>query len=352
MVSLPDPMVMLSADHVPIQLHGLDASVQVQQDFPLSGALGARRRAADANGAVWSAEITTATLDVEREAASAFLMVAETERMLALTQELSILAKQTLAIIKARLQGGEGAPSDLVRAQIEVLRLDGDEKALQADLRASSAMLEAALGQPVTGNVVPCELSTPTRAPPSLATVVASAMESRPELWAARARAAREGANIDVMRTMYKPMAFVRGGTAYRMTEGPGVMLMVGVSVPIWRDRLRAGVDEANAMQSMAAHETLAMSRMIEGEAAAAREALTAAQARWDVARDSLVPLSRRSLALLVASYAGGQAPLVSVLEGLRTLREARMQEITAEIRVNVAWIKLGRAMGKIEATL
>ncbi len=351
-VSLPDPMVMVGADHVPLRLHGLDASLQVQQDFPLSGALGAKRRAAEADVAVWSAEIGTTTLDVEREAASAFLMVVETERMVALTEELSALAKQALAIIRARLQGGDGAASDLVRAQIEVLRLEGDVKALQADLRSASAMLEAALGQPVTGNNVACALSTPTRAVPSLTAVVASAMESRPELWAARARATREGANVDVMRTMYKPMAFVRGGTAYRMTEGPGVMLMVGVTVPLWRERLRAGVDEASAMQSMAAHDVLAMGRMIEGEAGAAREALAAAQARWDVARDSLVPLSRRSLSLLLASYAGGQAPLVSVLEGLRTLREARMQEITAEIRVNLAWLRLGRATGKIEATL
>ena len=50
------------------------------------------------------------------------------------------------------------------------------------------------------------------------------------------------------MRSMYKPMAMVRVGRASTMAEGPGAMLMIGVSVPIWRERLRSGVAEAKAI--------------------------------------------------------------------------------------------------------
>ena len=64
------------------------------------------------------------------------------------------------------------------------------------------------------------------------------------------------------------------------MTDGSGVMLMVGVSLPIWRSRLRAGVAEAEAMRDMASAELEAMRRMVEGQAAVAFNQVDAAQSR------------------------------------------------------------------------
>lgn len=42
-------------------------------------------------------------------------------------------------------------------------------------------------------------------------------------------------------------------------------MAMVGLSLPIWRGKLRAGVAEAQAMRAMSEAELRAMTRMIEG---------------------------------------------------------------------------------------
>ena len=47
----PDPMLMVSVDHLPFALHGADVSAQFQQDFPLSRVLSHRRRAAEAGAA-------------------------------------------------------------------------------------------------------------------------------------------------------------------------------------------------------------------------------------------------------------------------------------------------------------
>jgi hypothetical protein len=43
---LEDPMVMPSIDHLPFMLDGVDASLMIEQRFPLSGVLGQRKRAA------------------------------------------------------------------------------------------------------------------------------------------------------------------------------------------------------------------------------------------------------------------------------------------------------------------
>ena len=96
------------------------------------------------------------------------------------------------------------------------------------------------------------------------------ALTTRPELIAGRAEIARAEAEVLVMRDMYRPMATIRTGPAYTMAEGRGWMAMVGVSLPIWRGRLRAGVAEAQAMRAMSEADLRAMTRMIEGEAAGA----------------------------------------------------------------------------------
>ena len=79
-----------------------------------------------------------------------------------------------------------------------------------------------------------------------------------------RAEMARAEADVEVMRDMFRPMATIRTGPSYTMTDGRGWMAMVGLSLPIWRSKLRAGVAEAQAMRSMAEADLRAMTRMID----------------------------------------------------------------------------------------
>jgi cobalt-zinc-cadmium efflux system outer membrane protein len=148
---------------------------------------------------------------------------------------------------------------------------------------------------------------------------------------------------------MYKPMLTVRAGTAYTMTEGRGAMLMVGISLPIWRKRLRAGVAEAQAMREMAKADLDTMARMVEGEAAQALSQLHAARERNRLVRDEVLPRARYAIDPALSSYAAGRLPLVSVLEAVQTLRAAQSDLIESDVELGLAWARLGRAMGTQE---
>ncbi len=161
-----------------------------------------------------------------------------------------------------------------------------------------------------------------------------------------RAEQQRARADVDVMRSMYFPMGFVRTGPAYTMADGAGWMLMLGVSLPVWRGRLRAGVAEAQAMVQMADADVQSMSVMITGEAAAAREAVAAAQARLGAIQREVLPLSQKGAQSQLAGYAAGQVPLASSLLAFRTLLEARMDEVMAQVNLGLAWARLRRAVG------
>ena len=75
--ALEEPIVSASIDHLPFALHGLDASLTVEQALPLSRVRGHRQRAAEADVRRERANGDRVGLDVELDAAAAFWMLAQ-----------------------------------------------------------------------------------------------------------------------------------------------------------------------------------------------------------------------------------------------------------------------------------
>jgi cobalt-zinc-cadmium efflux system outer membrane protein len=177
-------------------------------------------------------------------------------------------------------------------------------------------------------------------------------LNARPELAVGRAEIARAAADVDVMRDMFRPMATIRTGPAYTMTDGRGWMAMVGISLPIWRGKLRAGVAEAEAMRAMAEADVRALARMIEGEAAAALHTVEARRARHLSLTTNVLPRARLAIDPTIAGYASGQLPLVSVIEAVQALWLAQADLTQVEMDLGLAWARLARAIGSHEGIL
>jgi outer membrane protein TolC len=181
---------------------------------------------------------------------------------------------------------------------------------------------------------------------PSVASLQSSALADRPELRIGAAEIDRATAEVDVMRSMYRPMATVRAGRAATMAEGEGYMLMLGVSVPIWRTRLRAGVDEALAMQRMARADLAAMQLMVEGEVAAAHAEVESTREWLQALETEVIPRARTATEAALAAYASGQGTLVLVVDASNALWEVESERVMAETEASRAWARLERALG------
>ena len=272
-------MISPSLDHLPFMLDGADVSFTVEQQIPLSGIRRSRRTGALADIERLRAEASRTTLDVGIQAANAFLMLQERRRTQALVAEQVGFARDVVTAANARYSSGTAPQSDVLRAEVEVARLDALARGLLSEVRGAEAMLNATLALDADRPVPPLATVAFVESLPSWS-AIKSALTSRPELAAGRAEIARAEADIQVMRDMFRPMATIRTGPAYTMAEGRGWMAMVGISLPIWRGKLRAGVAEAQAMRAMSEADLRAMTRMIEGDAAAAVNQLQAARDR------------------------------------------------------------------------
>jgi outer membrane protein TolC len=323
-----------------------DRSISVEQKFPLSGVLSHRRSAAIADAERASALASVTELDVVLNAQRGFLMLLERRRMRPVIEEQITLASLLVDVAASRYASGGGAQADILRAEAEVARLQAKRQSLDAQIRGAEAMLNAGLGLPVDASVPELAYQPSLAEPASIAEVLELATESRPELAVGTAEVKRAGAETRAMRSMYNPMATVKAGYAETMAEGPGAMLMVGISVPIWRRRLSSGVAEAQAMQRMADADLEAMRRMVAGETLAAREDVIAAQVQVNLLRQDVLPRSKLAMDAALGSYSSGQGSLIAVIEAARALWQAQGDEVMAESALGEAWSKFERATG------
>jgi outer membrane protein TolC len=347
--ALADPMISPSLDHLPFMFNGADVSFTIEQQIPLSGIRGHRRVSALADVDRLRAATRRTTLDVSVEAANAYLMLQERRRTTGLVNEQIAFARDVVSAANARYASATAPQSDVLRAEVEVARLEAMARALVGEVRAAEAMLNTSLAFDAETPVPPLATLALPQALPAWS-VIKTALTSRPELAAGRADVARADAELQVMRDMFRPMATIRTGPSYTMAEGRGWMAMVGLSLPIWRDKLHAGVAEAQAMRAMAVAELRAMTRMVEGEAAVAASQLQAARDRQAALSTDVLPRARLAIEPAVASYASGQLPLVSVLEAVQALWLVQSDLIAADTQLGLAWARLGRAIGSYEA--
>lgn len=289
-------------------------------------------------------ESNRVSLDVELDAANAFLMLNERRQMTQILEKQLALADQLVTAANARYAGGMGAQPDVLRAEVEVSRLQSAARAIRSEVRSAEAMLNTSLARPADATVPALENTVEATDPAQWREVRDSTLRNRPELSAGRSEISRAQAEVSVMKSMYSPMAMVRTGPAYTMTDGPGWMLMLGISVPLWRDRLQSGVREMEAMVDMTRADLSAMSRMIEGEAATARYRVLASRDRFLALRDDVLPRTRRVIEPSIAGYASGTLPLVSVIDAAQTLWSVEAELIAAQLELGLAWARLNRA--------
>lgn len=350
--ALEDPMISPSIDHYPFDMmegeggQRYDWSVTVEQRFPLSGVRGYRRAAARADAQRAKALASGTELDVVLEAHRSFFMLLERRRMRRVVDEQLRLAQQLVSVSSSRYASGTGTQADVLRAEVEVARVQSAQQSLAAEIRAAEAMLNASVGRPAQELVPELQYSGRHDEPLPVAAALDRALRNRPELIAGAAEVDRAAAEIDVMRAMYKPMAMVQVGRASTMAEGPGAMVMIGVSVPIWRERLRSGVAEAKAMERMANADLEAMRRMVESEAMAARESVSAARTQVLVLESEVMPRALAATDAALAQYASGQGMLVSVIESARALWEVQAEQVMADSALGEAWARLERSIG------
>lgn len=348
--ALDDPVLSPSIDHKPVDpMMKTDRSITFEQSFPLSRIRSHRRSAAQADVGRYEGEAAKTALRIQAEVAQAYFMLDERRKMRDILAQQVALSAQLVKLAVTRHSIGAAGQADVLRMEMEVARLRSRMALSAAEVRAAEAMFNTTLGRAAAHPVPPVLVQNVLDHivhVPDLQASLDLALARRPELQISQAERSRARAEIGVMKSMYSPMVMVRVGMAETMTAGRGYMLMVGVSLPIWRDKLNAGVREAQAMATMADADREAMLRMIDGDVAATLESLRGATASYQSFHAELIPRADRAIAPALAAYASGTLPLAGVLDTSKALWTVQEEAVMAQTALGLAWIRHRGAVG------
>jgi outer membrane protein TolC len=352
--ALPDPMVSVlyvndgwspSLGEREMTTLGLMAS----QELPWPGKRDLRRRIAEQEAVPSEERLERQRLAVAAGVRRASWSLVLAEQSLAVLRDEQEVWRETEGVARARYAVGQGAQQDVLRAQVEITRLEQRRAELEGELQAREAELTRLVGREVTRAAVAGVGLAMRPEPKDLATLQAEAEASLPELRAGAAGVERGALAVQLAERDFKPDLSVQAGYMSRGGLDPMWQAGVGVSLPLSRGRRRAAVAEAEAGRRAAAFRVEAVRAQVRFRTREREAQLRAAERMAALYADGLIPQARLSYESAIANYQAGKVPFLAVLEALSTLYRDR----TDHLRVLAAHerIKASIAEASLEAT-
>ena len=351
--ALPDPTASVMVAPYPIlTARGTQRSQwRVEQRVPWPGTLGLRRAAADAAAEAARLSADGTALDLARDATRAYTDLVRTQEAADVVRAFQARLGAFAEAAAVRYEVGRGPQGAILQVQLERQRLD--ERLIELDRQRDAAVqtLARVLDRPglAVGRVV-----TPPAALPDADDLDALALDLRPEVAAAQARIDQAEIDVALAERAYYPDLGV--GVVYTdiapadapptATGRDALGLMASVRVPLGRDRLRAGVQEARLRQQAAEVRLEATQTAIQTDLAdALSDARRAAQA-VALYRETLLPMSLTTVESALAGYTTGAVDFLAFLDAERARFQIQLGLVDARARLLDASADLARAVG------
>lgn len=227
-------------------------------------------------------------------------------------------------VARSRYAVGLGAQQDVLRVQVEVTRTQqfNAEQEAETDIRLAeiNRLLDRAANAPLQ-----------TSAQLTLRPVQGDiqqffewAAEVSPEVSAARLEAERGSLAINLAKREFKPDFSAQSAYMNRRGLPPMWQAGIGISVPIYRKKLRAGVAEAEAQLSSTRSVIESIRLQLRFRT---QERLTQLKTTEKIATlygEGILPQNRMSVEAALANYQTGKVPFIAVLEAITTLYNDR----------------------------
>jgi outer membrane protein TolC len=349
----PDPLLQLGLMNYavpkwrPMDAVGM-AQIQAMQMIPLPGKLAMAARAAESTAESEADRARDVAWDVRAKVATAFYDLYVADQSLAIDRQTLRLLDDVLRTAEAMYRVGEGRQSDVLRAQIEILRMSQDTVRMTLMRTAIAARLAAQLGRDsVSGTSA---LPRFADAIPAMSSLIAMGLADRSMLRAAteavdaassRARlAARELWPDLTIGVQYGQRGGMEG--TERMAS-----VMIGASLPVFaKSRQLSMRDEALAMRQMARAELETARAETNAAIIEAHADLVRARTLASSYRTTLIPQAEASVESALASYRVGRVDLMTLLDARMNVNRFRKELTSLESDEGKAWAELEMLTG------
>jgi len=326
----------------------------IAQTFPWLGKLELRGDAAAQAANASYQRYQQAKLKLFYEVTDAYCEYYYLEKAIEITRQNIQLLKHIESIARIRYKAAAAGHPDVIRAQIELGKLDDRISALRDMRRPLVARLNAAMNRPSDAPLVaPKEIETPAvEIGNDGDKLLAAMLKNNPELKALDRQAESRKIAIDLAKKNYFPdvtlgMSYIdtANSTGGRRPSDDGndpLIAMVSINLPIWREKLDAGVRQARYR-----HRTVLQTRAAKANSLSAKLKMIVyryrdAQRKVSLYRDTLLPKARQAVTATDAVYRTGKGSFLDLIDAQRVLLEF-------EITLHRAVANRAQRLGELE---
>jgi len=328
--TLPDPVLQLGIMNVGVP--GLETdmaasmvpSVQLMQMVPWPGKLGLMGRVASLDEAIARSSADEMAWEVREMAAGMFYDLYALDRRVEVMEETLALLSDFQQVARAMYASGMGRQTDVLRAEVEVARMDGEIRTMRAMRTTMAARLNALLDLPADEPVASPTLGPLPASLPTADTLRAWASETRPLLERDRRGVERARSAVALARKEIWPDLTV--GIAYG--QRPGEMgtermgsAMIGFSLPVFASRRQVAMrDEALAMERMAEADLGGSEAEVGARVGELLAELERARSLTRLYRDEVLPQARATVQSAFSSYRVGNVDFMTLVDAQMTV--------------------------------
>ncbi len=271
-------------------------------------------------------------------------------RSLEINAEHVALLEEFKRIATVHYEAGKASQQDPIQAEVELTHARRREIVLQTAQRVTAEQINALLHRPTdTALPPPMRAVVPTVADDTVEQLSAQALESRPELAAARARVSAEEARLDLAWREYLP-DFTVVGTYNGIHQESDLQSFVGIqlNVPLGLGRRKAAVDEAQARLEQARSRHLAIEDDVRLGVRSGADRLSEAEQVASLYADRLLPAVRDQVAAARSGFETGRNSFLALVDAERSLLEVELgyEQTLADLGRRRA--ELDRALGRM----
>lgn len=329
-------------------------NVTLAQQFPWFGTLRLRGQVAERDVQVALAELAAAQLDTVAAVKRAYFSLYASLRTEEILRENRKILEDFRAIARERLAAG-GTQQDVIRAEILMSDLDRELASNQQNVAAARAALARQVhARPDTEFRTPSELSFAS-VPDEFERLYQLAIAARPELRGRLAAVGRDEKAVELARKRFYPnvtlgltyMNMEKTNAESDMANGmPNVGLFVAMNLPVYRDKYRAGVCEA---QERAIADAKLYEAQQDDTASEIQDLLVQARVQQNtltLLRDGILPRTQDTLELARSDYAKSNVDFATAQSALREVLQIQVQVAQTEAELGRALASLERAVG------
>ena len=330
--SLPDPMLTVGVMDLVLphfefnQSDFTEVDVELSQEIPWPGSLGARSGVMRAAAAGARAEEGTIRREVTTAMAVAYYRLGYTVTALETLRHQRELLEAAVQLSTTRYATGAAPQSDPLQAKLARDRLRSEEFSLKSDRIAALAAVNA-LRNRTAGESLGVVLMNPAQVragmapPPPSDSLVALALAAHPRLAARRAAIEEATRTIQVERLGARPDFTLTARYEYRPPLAGTVKLpdffsaFVGLRLPVWAWRKQNRLADAARADSTGAAAGLRDAELqLSREVTEAAARVQASQQRLALLVDGVLPNARGTVESVLRSYQVGRAEFLTLL--------------------------------------